>query len=227
MNNTIIKATELWKTYKMDSVLVHALRGLSLTIAGGDFVALMGPSGSGKSTLLHILGCLDKPTKGTILFEGRDVSTLSDAAFTEIRGKRVGFIFQTFNLMPTLSALQNVEIQLRLAGVSGSEHKERARASLEQVGLGERISHLPRQLSGGELQRVAIARAIAKRPALILADEPTGNLDSVASKEIVGLLSRLNEEGHTIVMVTHDPEAASAAKVVLTMRDGRLEQTGV
>ncbi len=227
MSNTIIEATELWKIYKMDSVEVHALRGLSLTIAGGDFIALVGASGCGKSTLLYILGCLDKPTRGTILFEGKDVSTLSDAALTEIRGKRVGFIFQTFNLMPTLSALQNVEIQLRLAGISGSERKERAEVALTQVGLGERISHLPRQLSGGELQRVAIARAIAKRPALILADEPTGNLDSVASKEIVELLSKLNQDGHTILMVTHDSEAASAAKVVLTMRDGRLEQTGV
>ena len=222
----IIQAEDLWRTYKLDDVEVHALRGISLSLEEGDFTALVGASGCGKSTLLHLLGCLDRPTAGSVTFAGKDVSLLRDSALTRIRARRIGFIFQMFNLMPTLSARNNVLLQLRVAGFRGARAKRMAEEALEKVGLTQRMKHLPRHLSGGERQRVAIARAISKAPELVLADEPTGNLDSKASGEIVDLLSKLNQDGHTILMVTHDSEAAAAAKTVLTMRDGRLEQPG-
>ena len=220
----IIQAEDLWRTYKLDDVEVHALRGISLSLEEGDFTALVGASGCGKSTLLHLLGCLDRPTAGSVTFAGKDVSLLRDSALTRIRARRIGFIFQMFNLMPTLSARNNVLLQLRVAGFRGARAKRMAEEALEKVGLTQRMKHLPRHLSGGERQRVAIARAISKAPELVLADEPTGNLDSKASGEIVDLLSKLNQDGHTILMVTHDSEAAATAKTVLTMRDGRLEQ---
>ena len=183
----------------------------------------MGPSGCGKSTLLHLLGCLDRPTRGTILFDGQDVSKLGDRRLTQIRARSIGFIFQTFNLMPILTVKENVTLQLRLAGFNGKERSRLAGEALERVGLGERFRHRPQQLSGGERQRLAIARAIAKNPDLILADEPTGNLDSQRGAEIVDILGQLHAEGRTILMVTHDANVASRASSVIKMGDGQIE----
>jgi putative ABC transport system ATP-binding protein len=219
----IVECTDLWKVYKLDQVDVFALRGVSLAINDGDFMALMGPSGCGKSTLLHLMGCLDRPTRGRIRFEGRDVSRLGDRQLTEIRAKSVGFIFQTFHLMPTLTVKENVVLQLRLAGFAPRKRSQLAEEALERVGLGERLRHRPQQLSGGERQRVAIARAIAKKPKLILADEPTGNLDSQRGAEIVDILKQLHSDGQTIVMVTHDSNLASQAASVIGMQDGQLK----
>jgi len=207
----------------MDGMAVEALRGVNLVVEAGEFVALVGPSGSGKSTLLHLIGAMDTPTRGEVHLNGRTLAQTNDAGRTRLRCHEVGFVFQTFNLLPTLSALENVEIALRLAGVSRRERRARAIELLERVGLGERIGHLPRQLSGGERQRVAIARALANRPALLLADEPTGNLDSATGQVIVGLLRQFNTEGQTIVLVTHDPEIAAQAGRVLRIRDGRIQ----
>jgi putative ABC transport system ATP-binding protein len=220
--SNIIETHDLWKIYSMDGVQVEALRGVNLTVEEGEFISIVGPSGSGKSTLLHIIGCMDTPTRGEVFFKGKSVGQMSDRERTRIRCHEVGFVFQTFNLLPTLTAFGNVELAMRLAGRPRAERRERARELLEKVGLGERMGHLPRQLSGGERQRVAIARALANDPALILADEPTGNLDSVTGEAIVTLLHRLNEEGQTIVMVTHNLEITKYSNRVLTLKDGRI-----
>ena len=219
----IFETHDLWKIYPMGEVEVEALRGVNLTVEEGEFIAIIGPSGSGKSSLLHIIGCMDTPTRGEVFFEDKDVRRMNDGERTRVRCHAIGFIFQTFNLLPTLDAAGNVEIAMRLAGRHKAERKARTRELLEKVGLGKRMGHLPRQLSGGERQRVAIARALANSPKLILADEPTGNLDSVTGKGIVRMLRELNEEGQTIVMVTHNPEASAQAKRVIRMKDGQLQ----
>lgn len=218
----MITIQDVWKTYPLGDTKVHALRGVSGTIQAGEFTLLLGPSGSGKSSLLHIIGAMDRPTQGKVEFEGVDISRLSARTQTHLRLKRIGFIFQTFNLMPTLSALENVALPMRLAGKGKRERLERAKQLLERVGLADRAGHLPRQLSGGQRQRVAIARALANDPAVILADEPTGNLDSESGTQIVNILKELHQEGHTILMVTHNVEFANLADRVLRMRDGQL-----
>ena len=221
--SSIVDCADLWKVYKLDQVEVPALQGVTLSINDGDFTALMGPSGCGKSTLLHLLGCLDRPTRGKVLFNDQDVSSLGDRQLTQIRAKSVGFIFQTFHLMPTVTVKENVILQLRLAGFGRRERSRLAEEALERVGLGQRLGHRPQQLSGGERQRVAIARALAKKPKLLLADEPTGNLDSQRGAEITDILKQLHGEGQTILMVTHDADLASQASRVIRMQDGRLE----
>lgn len=217
----IVETIDLWKIYRMGKgVEVAALRGLNLAVEKGEFVAVTGPSGSGKSTFLHIAGCMDKPTRGDVLFEGRSVAKMRDRELTHARCKEIGFIFQTFNLLPTLSAFGNVEIPMRMAGANKTNRKERAKELLIKVGLGERLTHLPREMSGGEQQRVAIARALANNPKLLLADEPTGNLDSTTGREIASLLQQLNKEGQTIIMVTHNLEIAQRASRIIQLRDG-------
>jgi len=223
MMASIVETYDLWKVYPMNGAGVEALRGVELKVEAGEFVALVGPSGSGKSTLLHLLGAMDTPTRGEVRLNGRSLAQMSDAERTRLRCREIGFVFQTFNLLPMLSALENVEIALRLAGVPGRERHVRAAELLERVGLGERMRHLPRQLSGGERQRVAIARALANRPALLLADEPTGNLDSATGESIVALLRQLNDQGQTIVLVTHNAEVANQAGRMLQMKDGQLQ----
>ena len=202
---------------------VRALRGVSLKVHEKDFIAIIGPSGSGKSTLLHMLGCLDKPTKGKVLIDGKDVSKMNDEDLARIRREKIGFVFQTFNLIPTLTALENVELPMKLNGKKASEARERARELLKIVGLEKRLDHLPSQLSGGEQQRVAIARALANEPEIILADEPTGNLDSKTGFEIVKLMKKLNREGYTFVIVTHDLRIADFANKKIRIKDGKLE----
>lgn len=221
--SNVVEADEIWKTYRLGEVEINALKRLSIQIEENDFTAIIGPSGSGKSTLLHILGCLDTPTKGIVRFEGRAISELKERELTNIRCEKIGFIFQTFNLMPTLTAFENVDLQLRLIGVEKSSRNKKAKQALEAVNLGDRLDHLPRQLSGGERQRVAIARAICKNPKLLLADEPTGNLDSKTTEEIADLLGELNKNGQTILVVTHDPDITKGAKKVIKMKDGMLE----
>jgi putative ABC transport system ATP-binding protein len=223
--SSIVEGIDLWKIYKLDQVEVPALQGVTLSVNEGDFMALMGPSGCGKSTLLHLLGCLDKPTRGSVVFEGQDVSRLGDRQLTRIRASSVGFVFQTFHLLPSLTVKDNVVLQLRLAGFGRKERSRMAEEALETVGLGHRLRHRPQQLSGGERQRVAIARAIAKKPKLLLADEPTGNLDSKMGAEVAEILRRLHSDGQTILMVTHDAGLASQAATVVGLRDGRLDGT--
>ncbi len=218
----IVAAQGLKKTYHLDEVEVLALSGVDLKVDRGDFLAIVGPSGCGKSTLLHLLGCLDKPTAGRVLFNGQDTTAMKDGQLTRIRSQHIGFIFQTFNLMPTLNARENVALQLRLAGIARAQAARMAEEALERVELSKRTMHLPKQLSGGERQRVAIARAIAKHPQLVLADEPTGNLDSRQGDNISQLLVDLNSEGQTIIMVTHNEKLASRAKRIITMRDGQI-----
>jgi len=211
------------KDYLLGSTVVKALRGLSLSIESGEIVAIMGPSGSGKSTLMHILGALDTPTGGTASLEGHDLQKLSENELVTLRGKKVGFVFQTFNLIQALTAQQNVELPMIFLGVKKSARSERARALLVKVGLGERIAHRPNELSGGERQRVAIARALANDPEILLADEPTGNLDSETGATILELLKRLSvEEGKTMILITHDPDAAAIAHRIVRLRDGRV-----
>lgn len=218
----MIQLKNVQKIYPMGEVSVPALRGIDLTIQRGEFVAIMGPSGSGKSTLMHLLGCLDLPTDGTVQLEGYDVTRLDEDTLAQIRGKKIGFVFQTFNIIPTLTALENVELPLFFQGVPRAERRARAAELLSKVGLGERMHHKPAQLSGGERQRVAIARALANDPEIILADEPTGNLDSETGQAILELLAKLHREGKTIILVTHNPEAAAYAQRVLRIKDGRL-----
>jgi putative ABC transport system ATP-binding protein len=224
----LIRLEGITRVYQVGDSEVRALDGVDLTIETGEFVALMGPSGSGKSTLLHVIGCLDVPTAGQFRFEGEPVQDLSEDRLAAIRQTRMGFVFQSYHLVPRMTALRNVELPMILAGIAPAERRARAQAALADVGLAARAGHRPDQLSGGERQRVAIARAIVLRPRVLLADEPTGNLDTRTGGEIVRLLERLNDEGLTIVLVTHDPQVAGRAHRLLTMRDGRLHaDTGV
>jgi putative ABC transport system ATP-binding protein len=218
----LIAANDLVKLYEMGDETVHALAGVSFEIARGDYCAIVGPSGSGKSTLMNILGGLDKPTGGRIVIDGADIGTLTDEQLAIFRNRTIGFVFQSFNLLPRLTALENVELPMIYAGRLHSERRALAQALMQRVGLGERMGHKPTQLSGGQQQRVAVARALAGKPALILADEPTGALDTNTGKEILALFSELNREGATIVIVTHDLEVAAAAKRTIEMRDGRI-----
>jgi len=218
----VVETRNLEKVYRMGDVEVRALRGVSLTIAAGDFVAVMGASGSGKSTFMNLIGCLDRPTHGTYLLNGRDVGKLSRDQLAQVRGEQIGFVFQGFNLLPRTSALENVELPLLYQGIGSKERHRRAAEALERVGLGDRLDHTPAQLSGGQQQRVAIARALVNRPTLLLADEPTGNLDSRTSVEVMGIFQELNEQGLTVLLVTHEPDIAEHARRVVTFKDGLL-----
>lgn len=218
----MIQLRDLWRTYHVGDSDVHALRAVSLDIAKGDYLAVMGPSGSGKSTLLNILGCLDRPTSGSYSFDGRDVGSLPDAERTRLRQSEIGFVFQFFHLLPRLTAQSNVELPMLFAGVSRAERRQRAAHALDAVGLSDRVHHRPDQLSGGQRQRVAIARAVVMEPGLVLADEPTGNLDRAAASEVMDLLGAMNEDGQTVVLVTHDPAVASRARSAVRMDDGAI-----
>jgi len=223
-NNVVVDAKELTKVFTMGEIEVHALRGLSTQIREGEVVSIMGPSGSGKSTLMNILGCLDLPTSGEYYLDDEEVSQLSDDQLADIRNRKVGFIFQGFNLLSRQTALSNVELPLRYGHSNGTSRRQKAKEALEIVGLGGRMGHRPNELSGGEQQRVAIARALVNDPSIIMADEPTGNLDTKTGDEIMDLLLNLNKEkGTTLIIVTHDPEIAERTQRVITIRDGRLE----
>jgi len=220
--HAVIELRRVTKTYRTGSVEVHALRGIDLTVARGDFVAIMGASGSGKATLMNIVGCLDVPSTGQFFLDGIDVRTLDEAHIAKVRNRRIGFVFQSFNLIPRTSAIANVELPLAYAGVRRRERRGLALQALTAVGLADRVEHLPTELSGGQQQRAAVARALVTSPALILADEPTGNLDSAATAEIMQLFMNLNREGRTIVLITHEPEVAACAKRVVRLRDGHI-----
>jgi putative ABC transport system ATP-binding protein len=223
MSDTIIRIRNLTRLYDMGGELVHALRGVSLDVARNEYVAIMGPSGSGKSTMMNLLGCLDTPSSGEYWLNGEEVPRLSDNALARVRNREIGFVFQTFNLLPRATALHNVELPLVYAGLSAGERHERARHALDQVGLSNRKDHRPSELSGGQRQRVAIARALVNQPSILLADEPTGNLDSATSEEIMRVFGDLHTAGQTVVMVTHEPDIAANAARVITLRDGRIE----
>jgi putative ABC transport system ATP-binding protein len=218
----LIELRQLSRTFHVGGRPVHALAEVDLGLQVGDYISIMGSSGSGKSTLLHLIGCLDRPTSGTYLLEGRDVGVLDDAALTHIRRHKMGFVFQAFHLVPRLSAAENVELPMIFAGIDARERRARVGRALEAVGLGQRQEHRPEQLSGGERQRVAMARAVVMRPAIILADEPTGNLDSASGAEVISILEELNGQGLTLVLVTHDPSIAGRARRRIRMQDGRL-----
>ncbi len=220
----IIETRDLWKTYRMGNEDIHALRGVSIEIERGEYVAIMGPSGSGKSTLMNLIGCLDTPSKGSYLLNGHQVRELDDDELARIRNEEIGFVFQTFNLLPRATALHNVELPLVYAGISGADRRSRAMQALERVELADRVSHRPNELSGGQRQRVAIARALVNTPSILLADEPTGNLDSKTGLEIMTLFERLHATGNTIVLITHEPEIAEYAHRVIHLRDGGVEE---
>lgn len=223
MSNPIIDIKSISKVYTMGSQLVHALRDVSVSIHSNEYVALMGPSGSGKSTLMNILGCLDTPSSGTYFFNGTNVRELNDNELAEIRNREIGFVFQTFNLLPRATALKNIELPLVYSGIKRSERLDRAEEALKSVGLGDRMEHKPNELSGGQRQRVAIARALVTKPSIILADEPTGNLDSKTGYDIMRLFQSLWESGNTIIIVTHEEEIALHAKRIIRLRDGLIE----
>jgi len=218
----LIETRDLWKTYVMGDEEIHALRGVSISIERGEYVAIMGPSGSGKSTLMNLIGCLDTPSKGTYLLNGKMVSEMNDNELARIRNEEIGFVFQTFNLLPRASALANVELPLVYAGMSKQARLAQAKAAIEKVELTHRMSHKPNELSGGQRQRVAIARALVNNPSILLADEPTGNLDSKTGVEIMALFARLHEAGNTIIVVTHEPDIAAYAHRVIAIRDGEV-----
>jgi putative ABC transport system ATP-binding protein len=226
MNKSIIQLKNVRKVYQMDEVKVKALDGVSINITKGDFVAVMGPSGSGKSTLLHMIGCLDRPSTGKVFLNNVDISKLNDSQLARLRGREIGFVFQTFNLYPTLNALENVELPMIIIEKKKKDRKERAKELLKLVGLEARAEHLPSQLSGGERQRVAIARALANDPKIILADEPTGNIDSKTGTEIMKIFVELNKNGKTVVVITHDKTIASHAKDIVKIKDGEIIRSG-
>src|SRR5712675_1281416 len=219
----LIETVDLWKTYIMGSEEIHALRGVSIVIERGEYVAIMGPSGSGKSTLMNLIGCLDTPSKGSYLLNGKQVSQMNDNELARIRNEEIGFVFQTFNLLPRATALHNVELPLVYAGVAAKDRDSRAKMALEKVELTQRMTHRPNELSGGQRQRVAIARALVNNPSILLADEPTGNLDSKTSYDIMNLFQALHDKGHTIIMVTHEDDIAHYAHRIIRLRDGLVE----
>ena len=221
--SALIDLKNIRKSYKLGGVDIHALDGVDLSIFKNEFVALMGPSGSGKSTLMNVLGCLDSPTSGRYVLNGKDVGLMRDSQLSNIRNSEIGFVFQSFNLLPRLSSLDNVALPLVYAGLSGKQRRLRAKEMLELVGLADRLKNKPNQLSGGQRQRVAIARALANKPSLVLADEPTGNLDSTTAKEIMEMLTQVNAQGNTIVVVTHEREIAEYAQRIIHLKDGRIE----
>jgi putative ABC transport system ATP-binding protein len=219
----LIETVDLWKTYAMGSEEIHALRGVTLEIDRGEYVAIMGPSGSGKSTLMNLIGCLDTPSRGSYLLNGKQVSQMNDNELARIRNEEIGFVFQTFNLLPRATALQNVALPLVYAGVPAAAREQRAKTALERVELAPRMGHKPNELSGGQRQRVAIARALVNNPSILLADEPTGNLDSKTGQEIMGLFERLHSGGNTIILVTHEADVAACAHRTIYIRDGQIE----
>lgn len=225
-SNTIIQTKNLTKIYKMDSLETVALSNVSFEIKKGEFVAIMGPSGSGKSTLMHILGALDKPTSGTYVLDGENVEKLNDDELSDIRNRKIGFVFQAFNLLPRTSALKNVMLPMMYAGTEKSEREQIAKKYLEMVGLGNRFYHHSNQLSGGQQQRVAIARALVLNPSIILADEPTGNIATTQAEEVMAIFQDLNDKGHTIVIITHEPDIAEHAKRIIHVRDGKIVEDG-
>ncbi len=220
----LIETRDIWKTYVMGSEEIHALRGVSIQIERGEYVAIMGPSGSGKSTLMNLIGCLDTPSKGSYLLNGKQVGQMNDNELARIRNEEIGFVFQTFNLLPRATALRNVELPLVYAGIAAREREIQARGALEKVELGSRMNHRPNELSGGQRQRVAIARALVNNPSILLADEPTGNLDSKTGVEIMALFDRLHKAGNTIVLVTHESDVAAYAHRTIHIRDGQVER---
>jgi putative ABC transport system ATP-binding protein len=221
---SLIETRDLWKTYVMGEEEIHALRGVSIEIEQGEYVAIMGPSGSGKSTLMNLIGCLDTPSKGSYLLNGKEVAAMNDDELARIRNEEIGFVFQTFNLLPRATALHNVELPLIYAGMPSKDRIERAKQALEKVELMSRASHRPNELSGGQRQRVAIARALVNDPSILLADEPTGNLDSKTGTEIMGVFEKLHAAGNTIVLVTHEADIAAHAHRVISIRDGQVER---
>jgi len=222
VSDLVIQMRDLARSYVMGAETVNALRGVSLEIRRNEYVAIMGPSGSGKSTMMNLIGCLETPTRGEYWLNGQEVSRMPDDALARVRNREIGFVFQTFNLLPRASALQNVELPLVYGGVPARERRERSRAALTKVGLGDRMGHRPNELSGGQRQRVAIARALVNEPAILLADEPTGNLDSTTSEEIMRVFENLHAQGQTIIMVTHEPDIAAHADRIIVLRDGRI-----